>query len=79
MGETLENGHLVDELVNVGDVVSDGEPYSDEQGVSNRSFGQDVGRSWGWSGWRRRCCGGHFDRFEGSMIDLGVKQKKSMV
>lgn len=39
VGEALEDGHLVDQLVDVGDIENGGEPDSGEHGVSNWGFG----------------------------------------
>lgn len=39
VGEALEYGHLVDQLVDVGDIENGGEPDSGEHGVSDGGFG----------------------------------------
>lgn len=61
VGETFEDGHLVDEFVDVWDVSYGGEANPGEEWVAHWVVFREVGvacRSWRRR--RRRSCGGHF-------------------
>lgn len=69
VGEALENGHLVDELVDVGDVVDSGEADAGEEGVA---VWGGVGKSdWGGGGRWRWGCSCHFLGVFGRFLEVG--------
>lgn len=65
VGEAFEDGHLVDELVDVGNIGRGGEA---DAGEERGGFREGCGGLRGWSWGRGRCCGGHCLRNEDRVL-----------
>ncbi|PON32068.1 hypothetical protein PanWU01x14_364430 [Parasponia andersonii] len=76
VGEALEDGHLVDQLVDLGDVGGLGQADPGEDRVAHWGRPLRHGGGWrrSWSRRRWRCCGGHFGF--GMLFWFGFPEKR---